>query len=135
MISFIVIGFILLLISLEDIRTRYIPSYLLWGLFTMAIVINIAFLPKSLNYFIPIIISLIAIFIMGFPLYKLGMGGADIKIFLIIAMVYSISTFYIIGLSCILFILINMFYKKTERPFVPYIFFAYVIVIGSSLLW
>ena len=135
-ILFLVIGIILFFITLEDIKTRHISDKSLIGLFLIImyylIYTDIIVSKASL---IIILVSLILTFSMSLFLHYLGVGGGDLKLFIILSIAYPLAIFYIIGLSGLLFFLSNIRHPERLSAFMPYIFFAYAFIIGGSLLW
>lgn len=121
-------GMLLLYLGIQDIKTRKVKNLYLLPLLWGAVFFSFLTAPLFLT-----LLSVALMFVICIILYRLGMGGGDLKIMLILTIMLNIKSFYILAIAGIIYLLFNI-NKKESRPFVPYIFFGYVMVANLYFL-
>lgn len=121
-------GMLLLYLGIQDIKTRKVKNLYLLPLLWGAVYFSFLTAPLFLT-----LLSVALMFVICIILYRLGMGGGDLKIMLILTIMLNIKSFYILAIAGIIYLLFNI-NKKETRPFVPYIFFGYVMVVNLYFL-
>jgi dolichyl-phosphate-mannose--protein O-mannosyl transferase len=127
-----IIGFLLLLFSIIDLKFRQIPSVYLTG----SLFLIIALFQNN------IYTGLLA-FVFAYLLYELDFigGVADIKIIVLIG--FMISSFFNLAIFMILVVLyggiwkalIKFIYKKEQEfAFLPVLFFTYLALVVAKLI-
>lgn len=134
LIIFLLFAITLGIIAFIDIRTREVSNHFFWVLVPLALVNTYINFTSLTQFIISSVFSVGFVFLLSYLAHSLMMGGGDLKLLLVLALAYPINVFYILLLSCILFIVI-FFFNKEDAPFVPYLFFSFVCVIGVGLLW
>lgn len=136
-IAFFIIIYILLLISIKDIRERSIPlDLIILGIFFGGILL---IYNPNINI-IDVLISIVGIG--GFNLLiskvtKGGIGEGDILVFVLIGIILGwkmalaiiLYTFIIAGISGIILLILKKANKKTELPLAPFILIATSFII------
>lgn len=115
-------GLLLFYLALRDNKTREVKDLHIIPLLLFALLF--AFLTSTLYL---TVLSFILMFIICLLLFRLGMGGGDLKIMLILTIMLNIKAFYILALAGIIYLLFNL-KKKSTKAFVPYIFLSYTII-------
>lgn len=116
-------GVLLFYLALRDNKTREVKDLHLIPFLLVALLF--AFLTS--NLFLTLL-SVGLMLLVCLALFQLGMGGGDLKIMLILAIMLNIKAFYILAIAGIVYLLFNL-KKKETKAFVPYIFLAYAIVL------
>ncbi len=120
--------------SYEDIKYMEIKNKNLIYLLVIDILVNINNFTNigSLEYilFIVALISLIAIF----PLINKYIGGADIKLFLLLVPLIGKKIIVLILISSLLGLIYSVVNKKQMIPFIPFITIALLILEVNYLI-
>lgn len=118
-----------LLVSVIDIKYRIISNLLTLGFMSVCLV-TVLF-DMNAEIWDQILKSLFYVLIIMIPGYKKGfLGGADVKLFLGLALIFSPDEvlFLLIASFTLFCVYWMLFYRKTrEAPFVPAIFLALTI--------
>lgn len=132
---------LLVLISITDLHRMLIPSSMLLGLAIPLLILRLIYLPsyEITSYFLVISLSVLIVLILSSWLNKLG--GGDVKLFLLLMILFGIELLLFILLFSSLFTLVFafIFIKKrrlaveSKIPFAPFISLATLLVYFYSI--
>ena len=104
----------LIIASIYDIKTMEVPNYLQMVLLLFAILTS-----QLSDFIIPSIIMIVCLIF--YKKIENKIGGADIKILLILTTIFGFNILYIIMISTMLAIICAVNKKNKPLPFVPFI--------------
>ena len=131
-IQLIVLGILLFIFAIIDFKVKEIPSILLTGTLFVICALNLGNIPFG-----------VLSFIFAYLLYEADFigGVADIKIIVTIGLL--INSIYVLAFYIIIVLIYGigwkiiykwMFNKEKECPFIPCLFFVYVVLTVINLL-
>jgi len=131
-----IVGALLFLFSIIDIKWRQLPSILLTGTLLVLAIINYP------NLQFGIFAGLFALLLYEFGEdVRMQFGTADIKITIMLGLMISTLYGFIIFLSvfavfqfCYIAILRKTIYKKGEMPFIPCLFFVFLALAMAGVV-